>query len=49
MKSYSNLTYRMLRNTRLLQEVGWTQTFELEPGLQDTIDWWRAQAGVGQR
>jgi len=36
-------------NTRLLQEVGWTQTFELEPGLQDTIDWWRAQAGVGQR
>jgi len=36
-------------NTRLLQEVGWTQVFELEPGLKDTIDWWRAQGRPEQR
>ncbi len=30
-------------NLRLLNEVGWKQQFELEAGLQQTIDWWRAQ------
>jgi len=36
-------------NTRLRQEVGWTQSFELEPGLRDTADWWRAHDGVEAR
>jgi nucleoside-diphosphate-sugar epimerase len=30
-------------NARLVNELGWTQTFELEAGLQQTIDWWRAR------
>jgi len=30
-------------NARLVSEVGWRQRFELEPGLRQTIDWWRAQ------
>jgi nucleoside-diphosphate-sugar epimerase len=34
-------------NTRLRDEVGWTQRFELEAGLRDTIDWWRARELVG--
>jgi nucleoside-diphosphate-sugar epimerase len=29
------------RNTRLLSETDWQPTFDLETGLQDTIDWWR--------
>ena len=28
-------------NSRLIGEVGWTQRFELEQGLQHTIDWWK--------
>lgn len=30
-------------NTRLLTELGWTQRFDLEAGLQQTINWWKAQ------
>jgi nucleoside-diphosphate-sugar epimerase len=30
-------------NTRLLTELGWTQRFDLETGLQQTINWWKAQ------
>jgi nucleoside-diphosphate-sugar epimerase len=30
-------------NTRLLTELGWTQRFDLESGLQHTINWWKAQ------
>ena len=30
-------------NTRLVSEVGWKQSLELEAGLRQTIDWWRAQ------
>jgi nucleoside-diphosphate-sugar epimerase len=30
-------------NLRLVNEVGWKQQFDLEAGLQQTIDWWRAQ------
>lgn len=30
-------------NTRMLTEVGWTQTFNLEDGLRQTIEWWRSQ------
>lgn len=30
-------------NLRLLNEVGWKQRYDLEAGLQQTIDWWRAQ------
>jgi nucleoside-diphosphate-sugar epimerase len=30
-------------NSRLASEVGWKQRYELEAGLQQTIDWWRAQ------
>jgi nucleoside-diphosphate-sugar epimerase len=30
-------------NTRLISEVGWKQSLELEAGLRQTIDWWRAQ------
>jgi nucleoside-diphosphate-sugar epimerase len=29
-------------NWRLLNEVGWKQQFDLEAGLRQTIDWWRA-------
>ena len=28
-------------NTRLLSEVGWTQNFDLESGLRQTIEWWK--------
>jgi nucleoside-diphosphate-sugar epimerase len=28
-------------NARLLTEVGWTQRFDLETGLRQSIDWWR--------
>jgi nucleoside-diphosphate-sugar epimerase len=28
-------------NSRLLNEVGWTQEFDLDRGLQETIEWWR--------
>lgn len=28
-------------NTRLLSEVGWSQKFDLEAGLAQTIDWWK--------
>jgi nucleoside-diphosphate-sugar epimerase len=31
-------------NRRLVSEVGWTQRYDLEPGLRHTIEWWRAQA-----
>jgi nucleoside-diphosphate-sugar epimerase len=30
-------------NNRLTTESGWTQKFELEAGLRQTIDWWKAQ------
>jgi nucleoside-diphosphate-sugar epimerase len=30
-------------NLRLLNEVGWKQRYDLETGLQQTIEWWRAQ------
>ena len=30
-------------NLRLLNEVGWKQHFDLEAGLRQTIDWWKAQ------
>lgn len=30
-------------NSRLLNEVGWKQQFELEAGLRQTIDWWKRQ------
>lgn len=30
-------------NARLLREVGWKQTFDLEAGLSQTIDWWSTQ------
>jgi nucleoside-diphosphate-sugar epimerase len=30
-------------NSRLVSEVGWKQQYELEAGLLQTIDWWRAQ------
>jgi len=30
-------------NSRLVNEVGWKQQFDLEAGLQQTIDWWKAQ------
>ena len=36
-------------NTRLLQEVGWTQQFDLEAGLRQTIDWWKSREAVGAR
>ena len=29
-------------NSRLLNEVGWKQQFDLEGGLRQTIDWWKA-------
>jgi len=29
-------------NLRLLNEVGWKQQFDLEAGLRQTIEWWRA-------
>lgn len=30
-------------NLRLLNEVGWKQRYDLESGLQQTIDWWKGQ------
>jgi nucleoside-diphosphate-sugar epimerase len=33
-------------NTRLLQSMGWKPQFELEAGLQDTIEWWKKQPNV---
>lgn len=30
-------------NRRLTEEVGWLPQFDLEAGLQDTIDWWKGQ------
>jgi len=30
-------------NTRLVNEVGWTQKLDLEAGLAQTIEWWRKQ------
>jgi nucleoside-diphosphate-sugar epimerase len=33
----------MGENLRLLNEVGWKQRYDLEAGLQQTIDWWRTQ------
>jgi nucleoside-diphosphate-sugar epimerase len=30
-------------NLRLLNEVGWRQRYDLESGLQQTIDWWKGQ------
>ncbi len=30
-------------NSRLLNEVGWKQQFDLESGLRQTIDWWKRQ------
>ena len=30
-------------NARLRAEVGWTPQLDLETGLQQTIDWWKAQ------
>ena len=30
-------------NLRLLNECGWKQQYELEAGLQQTIEWWQAQ------
>lgn len=30
-------------NSRLQNEVGWKQQFELEAGLRQTIDWWKRQ------
>jgi nucleoside-diphosphate-sugar epimerase len=30
-------------NLRLLNEVGWQQRYDLETGLQQTIDWWKGQ------
>ena len=30
---------------RLSSEVGWTPQYDLERGLQQTIDWWRAKTG----
>ncbi len=34
-------------NTRLRQEVGWNQEFDLDSGLRHTIDWWRTRESVG--
>ena len=34
-------------NSRLLREVGWTQQFDLEAGLQHTIDWWKTHEAIG--
>jgi nucleoside-diphosphate-sugar epimerase len=33
-------------NTRLVQEVGWSQQFDLEAGLRHTIDWWKAHEAI---
>lgn len=30
-------------NLRLLNEVGWKQRYDLEAGLQQTIEWWKGQ------
>jgi nucleoside-diphosphate-sugar epimerase len=30
-------------NIRLLSEVGWTQRYDLEAGIRQTIDWWKSQ------
>jgi nucleoside-diphosphate-sugar epimerase len=30
-------------NLRLLNECGWKQQYELEAGLRQTIEWWKAQ------
>ena len=30
-------------NLRLLNEVGWKQRYDIEAGLQQTIDWWKGQ------
>jgi nucleoside-diphosphate-sugar epimerase len=30
-------------NSRLLNEVGWTQQYDLEAGVRQTIDWWKQQ------
>lgn len=30
-------------NTRLVSELGWQQHYDLEAGLQQTIDWWRSR------
>ncbi|MGB2717011.1 MAG: NAD(P)-dependent oxidoreductase [Vicinamibacterales bacterium] len=30
-------------NSRLLNEVGWTQQFDLDRGLRETIEWWRVR------
>lgn len=30
-------------NTRLITEVGWKQHYDLEVGIQQTIDWWRSR------
>jgi nucleoside-diphosphate-sugar epimerase len=32
-------------NTRLVDDVGWSQRFDLESGLAQTIDWWKTQSG----
>jgi nucleoside-diphosphate-sugar epimerase len=33
-------------NQRLLSEVGWTPQYDLESGLQQTIDWWKTAETV---
>jgi nucleoside-diphosphate-sugar epimerase len=30
-------------NSRLVAELGWQQQYDLESGLQQTIDWWKAR------
>jgi nucleoside-diphosphate-sugar epimerase len=30
-------------NARLVSEVGWTQRYDLEAGIRQTIDWWKSQ------
>lgn len=32
---------------RLVQEVGWRPRYELDEGLERTIEWWRARLGPG--
>jgi nucleoside-diphosphate-sugar epimerase len=37
----NDLPFVIGENRRLVEEVGWQQRFDLETGLEHTIDWWK--------